>query len=160
MRERRSTPHSSRSVRVTNVISVGGCERARVTDFACAGSRAALDQLEFLAKFQAVPRQIDVEVGSGGIAVRARATLRGKVHAVLASEAQLEARCFLTQAEVDQGAHGSLKRLRRLAALKKEMEIAGDVASHFVFFFLGRDIDELAGIGEIGVERGVGQAIF
>jgi hypothetical protein len=50
------------------------------------------NQLEFLAEFQAFHAlQIDLEVGVGGIAIRARAALRRKVYAVATSEAQLEA---------------------------------------------------------------------
>jgi len=55
-------------------------------------------QLEFLAEFQAFRAlEIDLEVGVGGIAVRARAALRSKVHAVATSEAQLEAGSFLAK---------------------------------------------------------------
>jgi len=159
MRQPRSTPHSSRSARVTNVISVGGCERA--TGVSAAAARRALDQLEFLAKFQALlRRQIDLQVGVSRIPVRTRAALRGKVHAIFTGEAQLEARGFLAKAKVDQGSHGSLKGLRRLPALKKEPEIASDVTGHLVLLLLGSQVDELARVGEISVERGVGQASF
>jgi hypothetical protein len=58
----------------------------------------ALDQLEFFAEFQAFGAlEINLEVGLGRIAVGAPATLRGKVHAVRARKAQLEARDFLAQ---------------------------------------------------------------
>jgi hypothetical protein len=74
------------------VSRVGGCERANALPV------RALDQLEFLAEFQAFGAlEIDLEVGVGGIAIGARATLRRKVHAIPAGKAQLEARGFLTK---------------------------------------------------------------
>jgi len=60
--------------------------------------RATLDQLEFLAELQAFRAlQIDLEVGQGGIAIRACAPFGGKVHAVSTGETQLEARRLLAK---------------------------------------------------------------
>jgi hypothetical protein len=56
------------------------------------------NELEFLAEFQALRAlQINLEVGLGGIAVRACAALRGEVHAIPTSEAQVEARGFFPE---------------------------------------------------------------
>ena len=120
-----------------------------------------LNQLEFLAEFQTLRAlQIDIEVGVSRIPVRARSTFGGEVHARFTSEAQFEARCFLAKLGVDQSTHGSLKRLRRLPALKEKPEIASYAARHLGFFVVAVGLGELARIGKIGVERGVGQARF
>lgn len=118
-----------------------------------------LNQLEFLAEFQTLRAlQIDVEVGESRIPVGARSTLGGEMHAVFTSEAQFEARGFLAQLGVDESAHGSLKRLGRLPALKEKPEIASHATLHLGCLIRVHDIDELARISEGRVERRVGQS--
>lgn len=135
------------------MIRVGGWERATCY------RGCSLDQLEFLAEFQALGLlQVDIEVGVSRIAIRTRATVRCKVYAVLASEAQFEARGFVTQTWIDQRTHGSLKRLRGLPALKEEMEIASHATRDLRGIVRVLDIDELARVREIRVERRVRQA--
>lgn len=140
------------------MISVGGCERVTGSASVCPNLRA-LDQLEFFAEFQAVHAlQIDIEVGVSRISVRARPALCGKVHARFASEAELEARGFFAKLRIDRGAHGSLKGLRGLPALKEEAEIASDTTRHLGAFVFGFEVDQLAWVGKVCVEGRVRQA--
>ena len=118
-----------------------------------------LNQLEFFAEFQTLGAlEIDVEVGVSRIPICARSTLGGEVHAIFTGEAQAKTRGFFAELGIDQGAHGSLKRLRRLPALKEEAEIASHATRHLGRVIRIFDIDELARIGKVCVESRVGQA--
>jgi len=70
------------------------------------GRAADLDELEFLAEFQArTLLQIYVQVRVGRILVGTGAALGLEVHTVLAREAQLKALGLFAQLGVDRGAH-------------------------------------------------------
>ena len=120
-----------------------------------------LDELEFLAKFEArAVLQVDPKVGLGGILIGACAALRREMHAVLAGETQLEAPRFLAQPKIDQRAHGLLKRLGRLAALKEKAETARHGAGQHGQHVGVRHVRELTRVGKRRAEGRVGQAIL
>ena len=105
---------------VASVINVGGCERAT----SATRSRAeGPGEFELFAEFEVTPRaKVNVRVRRGRVAIAAELVHGLEVRAVSTTEAKGEGTRLLAEWLVNR--ESSLKRLRGLAALVEEAEVA------------------------------------